>query len=189
MTSSLIVSRNPDALLAYAKDVVAKYNTADVFWLRAQDDAKSIQVKETIEFIDKAHLSPVGDKKIFIVFDISTMTPQAQNKMLKTIEDAPAKTDFLLLATNPETVLNTIKSRCMTRYLPASIPPFLKGVLSESEAGVFNINFDEKSLSPEQRYAILNTLAEIETRKNANCNEKNAQDLIIMELLKICGKL
>lgn len=40
------------------------------------------------------------------------MTPQAQNAILKTIEEPPAYAVFLLLTENAEMLLPTINSRC-----------------------------------------------------------------------------
>ena len=59
--------------------------------------------------------------KIYIVDDASKMTPQAQNALLKTLEEPPEYVVLLLLAENPEALLPTILSRCvMLRLAPVS---------------------------------------------------------------------
>lgn len=59
--------------------------------------------------------------KIYIVDDAVRMTPQAQNALLKTIEEPPEYAVILLLADNPEALLPTIRSRCVTlRLKPVS---------------------------------------------------------------------
>jgi hypothetical protein len=93
-----------------------KFLSADVFWLVPEDDAETIQVKGTEAFIEKANFAAVGARKLLVVCDISAMTVAAQNKLLKTVEEAVSNTHFLLLASNGETVLNTIKSRCVIIY-------------------------------------------------------------------------
>ena len=50
--------------------------------------------------------------KIYIVADADLMTVQAQNALLKTIEDPPAYAVILLLANNADRLLPTILSRC-----------------------------------------------------------------------------
>ena len=50
--------------------------------------------------------------KIFVVYGFDNATLQAQNKLLKTLENPPANTYFLLCAKNEEKILKTIKSRC-----------------------------------------------------------------------------
>ena len=59
--------------------------------------------------------------KIYIVDDASLLSPQAQNALLKTIEEPPAYAVILLLAENPDILLPTITSRCVTlRLKPVS---------------------------------------------------------------------
>jgi len=156
----------------------------------AIDDNKTIQVKETMQFMEQAHLAPVGDGKLFIICDAATMTIAAQNKMLKTIEDAPGSTSFLLLATSIEPILNTVRSRCVTEFMPSPkstaplIPPDIALVLEK----IFGIKIDENSLNHEQRYAIMIVQSKLNRNIAANCNGQNQTDLLIMEILKICAK-
>ena len=119
--SYLLIDRDILKLKEIAKWFSSHYNTADIFSL---EGAPNILVKETEEFIAKAHLAAVGGKKLFIICDASTMTIAAQNKTLKTIEDTPADTTFLLLASSETHILNTIKSRCVIIY-PAPVKPSL----------------------------------------------------------------
>ena len=51
--------------------------------------------------------------KIYIVNDAQKLTLQAQNALLKTIEEPPAYAVILLLADNPDALLPTITSRCV----------------------------------------------------------------------------
>lgn len=55
--------------------------------------------------------------KIYIVDEASKMTPQAQNALLKTLEEPPAYAVILLLADNLEMLLPTIVSRSMVLHL------------------------------------------------------------------------
>lgn len=54
-----------------------------------------------------------GSHKIYIVDEAEKMTVQAQNALLKTIEEPPAYAVILLLTTNEDTFLPTILSRCV----------------------------------------------------------------------------
>ena len=186
MSSSLIVSSDVSALHAYAELVRADFLAVDIFYLEPKEGEKTIQVKETIEFMEKAHLSPVGDGKLMVVCDFATVTPQAQNKMLKTIEDAPGRTTFLLLTTNIEPVLNTIRSRCVTVFLPQSSGDgnILPADICERLEKVFGVKIDEKALNPKQKQDILDTLSKINRNVAANCNPQNQQDLLILEILR-----
>lgn len=58
-----------------------------------------------------------GPYKIYIIPDAQKMSPQAQNALLKTIEEPPEYAVLLLLADNEEELLPTIVSRCVTLHL------------------------------------------------------------------------
>lgn len=71
------------------------------------DDVRR-QINDTIQVkpYSSAH-------KIYIVDDAEKMTVQAQNALLKTIEEPPSYAVILLLTTNAESFLPTILSRCV----------------------------------------------------------------------------
>ena len=57
--------------------------------------------------------------KVYIVDEAQKMNQQAQNALLRTIEEPPAYTIILLLTTNADSFLQTILSRCITLNLKA----------------------------------------------------------------------
>lgn len=57
--------------------------------------------------------------KIYIVDEAEKMNVQAQNALLKTIEEPPAYAVILLLTTNADSFLPTIRSRCVSLNLKA----------------------------------------------------------------------
>lgn len=70
--------------------------------------------------------------KVYIVDEAEKMTVQAQNALLKTIEEPPSYAVILLLTTNPEGFLPTILSRCVQLKL-RPLPDFVvKSYLTES---------------------------------------------------------
>ena len=65
-------------------------------------------------------IKPYSSKrKIYIVDEAEKMNVQAQNALLKTIEEPPAYAVILLLTTNADTFLPTILSRCVTLNVKA----------------------------------------------------------------------
>lgn len=58
-----------------------------------------------------------GKYKVYIVEDAELMTAQAQNALLKTIEEPPEYAIFLLLTANKDALLQTILSRCVVLNL------------------------------------------------------------------------
>lgn len=55
-----------------------------------------------------------SEYKVYIINEGEKMTPQAQNALLKTLEEPPAYAVIMLLTTNLEAMLPTILSRCVT---------------------------------------------------------------------------
>ncbi len=67
-------------------------------------------VREIVEEINKKPFE--GDKKVIIICDGNKLTVQAQNALLKTIEEPPKGVFIILLCESLELILDTIKSRC-----------------------------------------------------------------------------
>ncbi len=53
-----------------------------------------------------------GDKKVGLIDQAELLTTDAQNALLKTLEEPPGETTLILVATNPDALLTTIRSRC-----------------------------------------------------------------------------
>ena len=75
---------------------------------------KSVGVDEVRDLTAALQIAPYeGGYKAAIIEDAGAMTPQAQNCLLKTLEEPPEKTVFLLAAASESKLLSTILSRCM----------------------------------------------------------------------------
>ena len=60
------------------------------------------------------HIKPYGTRhKVYIIRDAELMNVQAQNALLKTLEEPPEYAVLLLLSVNTEVFLQTILSRCV----------------------------------------------------------------------------
>ncbi|MCL2587173.1 MAG: hypothetical protein FWE31_02935 [Firmicutes bacterium] len=184
-------------LMEVARIHARDFNPADVFWLAPIDDAKSIQVEQTQEWSQRVHFGAVGDRKLFIITDTSIMTPAAQNKILKTIEEPRPNTVFLLLATDPSRVLSTIKSRCIQIQIPPPPPtPPSQEALDAANALIRCKTLDEMlphiplitlpalTIASGNNYNLLKILSDIQRNIQANANPTNALDLFIIQLLK-----
>lgn len=76
---------------------------------------KSISTEEVTELLSDAFLIPNdGDNKIYIIQKAHLMTPAAQNKLLKILEEPPEYLTIILLCDNISNILSTIISRCVT---------------------------------------------------------------------------
>ena len=74
------------------------------------------------QLVNTAEIRPYeSDYKIYIIDEAEKLTPSAQNAMLKTIEEPPEYVVVILLAENPDILLPTILSRCVTlNFKPAA---------------------------------------------------------------------
>lgn len=72
-------------------------------------------VRNIIEEVTKKPYE--GDKKVIIIHEGHKLTIQAQNAMLKTIEEPPKGVYIILLSESLELLLDTIKSRCQVYKL------------------------------------------------------------------------
>ena len=89
-------------------------NHPDIIYVRGEK--KNIVVDEIREqILETVDLKPYHyQKKIYIIEKADTMNVQAQNAILKTLEEPPAHAVFLLLAERAEAFLPTILSRVVT---------------------------------------------------------------------------
>lgn len=89
-------------------------NQPDIIWLRHEKPA-SIGVDDIREqLIGDMQIKPYSSKyKIYIIDEAEKLTVQAQNALLKTIEEPPSYGIVILLTTNADIFLQTIISRCV----------------------------------------------------------------------------
>lgn len=86
----------------------------DLHVIRAAADKRWIgidQIREQV--LEKAYLKPMSGRiSTFIVDEAHTMYPNAANAFLKTLEEPPGTSRFILIAPDRDSVLPTISSRC-----------------------------------------------------------------------------
>ncbi len=91
----------------------------DFIYVRAPE-AKSIGIDVIREIVDQADFLPMMSDRRYVVIDgADTMTWEAENSFLKTLEEPHVSTQFFLLAESYSGVIPTIRSRCgLVRYRP-----------------------------------------------------------------------
>ncbi len=97
-------------------------------------DGASVGVDAIRELRRDIHIYPNDlERKIYIINDAHTMTPQAQNALLLTLEEPPPYAFILLLCENSALLLETIKSRAPTvRMKPLSPEDTERALLAAS---------------------------------------------------------
>ncbi|MBQ8880346.1 MAG: DNA polymerase III subunit [Clostridia bacterium] len=74
-----------------------------------------------------------SDYKVYVICDAEAMTPEAQNALLKVLEEPPPNVVILLLATEADKMLTTIRSRAQTVAMRRfSYEELIKNLLSRS---------------------------------------------------------
>jgi DNA polymerase-3 subunit delta' len=105
------------------KSVIAKYlssqiiekknNVESVDIIKYSPSSSSFGVDDVRNIINEVNKKPYeGDKKVIILYKCDKLTIQAQNALLKTIEEPPMGVYLILLSDSLEIILDTIKSRC-----------------------------------------------------------------------------
>lgn len=72
-----------------------------------------------------------GKARVVLLFDADRMTAQAQNSLLKTLEEPPENTYIILVTEHPEALLTTVISRCRPVRLKAWSDQYILNVLSQ----------------------------------------------------------
>ena len=110
------------------KSIVAKYlasviigkknNSESIDIVKYYPSSNSFGVDEVRNIIDEVNKKPYeGDRKVLILYKCDKLTVQAQNALLKTIEEPPQGVYLILLSDSLETILDTIQSRCQVYKL------------------------------------------------------------------------
>ena len=107
-------------------------NHPDIIWA-AHEKPNTISVDDIREQVNNTiMIKPYqGPYKIYIIDRAELMTPQAQNALLKTIEEPPEYAVIILLTENAEVLLPTINSRCVMLKLRNIRDTLIKKYLME----------------------------------------------------------
>ncbi len=128
-------------------------NHPDIHKIGEDEDVRSIKIEEIRNLIASAALKPYeASWKVFILFGAERLTLDASNALLKTLEEAPAQTIFILTTTTRANMLETIQSRTFeVRLKPsgASLNAIPLGFGSDLQNRAWEDVIDEKGGSRE----------------------------------------
>lgn len=83
-------------------------------FLQIQPDGNSIKIEQIRELQKRIQEKPIiSSRKVYIIDEADLMTQESQNCLLKTLEEPPAFSTIILIGSNENAFLPTIKSRCM----------------------------------------------------------------------------
>jgi DNA polymerase-3 subunit delta' len=90
----------------------------------------SIKVEPIRDAIERAAYRPFeGRRRVVVIDDAHEVLPEAQNALLKTLEEPPPASMFVLVTSRPDVLLPTVRSRCQRlrfgRLAPADVADVL----------------------------------------------------------------
>ena len=135
---------------------IARGNFTDVSWHIPQSEmvargligksdlegapSKDIRVDEIRALARRLSLAPLrGRRKIAVLLPADAMNERAQNTLLKTLEEPPPSTTFVLVSSNPDALLATVRSRCARVQfgpVPAAPDPRTAAMIEDLERAV-----------------------------------------------------
>jgi len=76
-------------------------------------DTGSIKIEQVRDIVDRAAYRPFeGRRRAVIIDQADALVPAAQNALLKTLEEPPPSSVFMLITSRPDMLLPTVLSRC-----------------------------------------------------------------------------
>ena len=88
---------------------------SDVLTVGLEEEASDIKIAQVRSLLQTLGLRPLeGRQKVFIIDPADAMNAAAANALLKGLEEPPDDSCFILLSSNPQSLLTTVRSRCQT---------------------------------------------------------------------------
>ncbi len=125
----------------FAKCILEDSMMQDYYEL--EPDGKSIKVAQIRELQNVINIKPTfSEKSVYIIDDADLMTTEAQNSLLKTLEEPPEYAVIILIVHNERSVLSTVKSRCVNiKFNKLSDKDIKKYFLKN------DLNFEDKNIN------------------------------------------
>jgi DNA polymerase III subunit delta' len=119
----------PESLAAEPAAAEGEEASAPARREKKSDQIRIDQVRELQDFLGiGTHRAGL---RVILVHPAEAMNPNTQNALLKSLEEPPPGTVFILVTANAERLLPTVRSRCVILDLPAADPRLALAWLTE----------------------------------------------------------
>jgi len=124
--AELLADRAPDPDDARRRALADPSPHPDLVWLRPPGTQHLVdEVRERV--ISAAAYRPFeGERRAFVIEAAEAMADESQNALLKTLEEPPAYAHLILVSSEPEALLETVRSRCQPVRFAAMSPQALE---------------------------------------------------------------
>ena len=176
--------------------ILAKELGCDPLDFKEVDSADFRGIDSVREIRKQMRMSPLnGDCRIYLLDECHKMTNDAQNALLKALEDTPKHVYFILCTTDPQKLLKTIKTRCT----PYEVKPLNEKVIGKllrnvaRQEGVdlpkeVRVQIAHDSLgSPRQALVLLGKILHLPEDEMLKAAEKSAEEE--SEVIELCRML
>lgn len=141
MTAAILTATGDEDAHRVEEQIAALSHPNVSLLRRRPKDAKSyytvIRVEDVRQLRDGLHHTRGrAGHRVAIIDSIDDCNPSAANALLKTLEEPPADTTFLLISHRPGQLLPTIKSRCHNLALRPIAGDDVRAVLTEHDPGL-----------------------------------------------------
>ena len=158
-----------------------------------EPDGNNVKIEQIRELNRKVVEKPiVSTKKVYIINDGQNITKEAQNALLKTLEEPPEYVTIILITTSESAFLPTIKSRCTKINFNKLTEEEMLKILKEkyNYQNVGNIVYKTSNGSISKSIQIIEKQSEFEDINKifSNLEHVNVIDLINSKELVFKGK-
>ncbi len=102
----------------------------DVMWMAPEP--RTVGIKAVRQAVSATGYRPYeGNHRVVVVDDAHTLTTEAQNAFLKTLEEPPSSSTIVLVTSAPGSLLATVRSRCQSLRFSPLPQPLVRAYLSE----------------------------------------------------------
>lgn len=121
-----------------------KHTNPDIVIVSNSKNKASIGVEEIRNMENSIITAPeYGKYKFFIIENGELMTPQAQNALLKTLEEPPVYAIIIIICSNISAMIDTVRSRCIQIDFARNSKDDISSVL-KNKAGITDESLIEK---------------------------------------------